>query len=333
MEQDLQWVKWYFSMNDVRYISEAKKFSIEKKDEKVDQNKDSVDFNMNNGLFCVSDGVSGDSFSGNWSRLIVGNFMKNPFVTNDVELLSWIGPVQLEWFNQVPWEEMRLKKEFQNTEKAYRGAGATFLGGHILRINKQIILKTWAIGDCNLFIIRDRDCIFSFPLDDFNKFGNHPDRLLSISNKIENKIDTPSATPPPTTPKYTNKKIDDKTDDKYSSSKGSLIFKEFNLQKDDIIIAASDAISEWFLKNCLNPNDQPWIELCNLNNIDEFRTWVKDKRDSKNIKNDDSTLLIVKISKINICEKCEKEKNSSTDESCKCGIKIINNLKFLFKKK
>ena len=322
MEQDLQWVKWYFSMNNVRYIFEAKKFSIEKKDEKVDQNKDSVDFNMNNGLFCVSDGVSGDSFSGIWSRLIVSNFMKNPFVTNDVKLPSWIGPVQLEWYHQIPWQEMRLKNEFQNTEKAYLGAGATFLGGHILRINKQIILKTWAIGDCNLFIIRNRDCIFSFPLDDFKKFGIHPDRLLSISSKISDKIEN----------KIENK-IDGKTEDKFSSSIGSFIFKEFNLQKDDIIIAGSDAISEWFLKNCLNLNDQPWIELCNLNNIDEFRTWVKDKRDSKNIKNDDSTLLITKISEINICKKCEKEKNSFTDESCKCGIKIINNLKFLFKKK
>ena len=292
-------------MNKVRSIFEAKKFSISKLYEKDDDNKDSVDFDVNSGVFCISDGVSGASFSEKWSRLIVSNFIKNPFVTNNVELLSWVGPIQLEWYKQVPWEELELKN-INHIVKAYRGASATLLGGQVLKIDKQIILKLWAIGDSNLFIIRDSHCIFSFPIDNFEDFEKDPDILLSLSDKVCGKN---------------------------ICVRGSLIFKKFNLQKDDIIIAASDSISAWFLRNRLNSNDQPWIELCNINNIDEFKTWVINKVESKNMKNDDSTLLVIRISEIIICEKCEKEKNSATSESCMCGIKKINNLKFLFKKK
>ena len=254
-------------MYDVECVSKVKKFSISKIGENDDENKDSVDFNKNNGVFCISDGVSGASYSRDWSKLIVSNFIKNPFETNNIELSSWLGPIQLEWYNLVPWEKLQ-EMDVNFLEKAQNGASATFLGGRILEIEKQIILKLWAIGDSNLFIIRDWMCIDSFPIDDFKKFGIDPDMLFSMSKSIDGEI---------------------------ICMKGSMIFKELNLQKNDIIIAASDSISEWFLKNKENPSDQPWIELCGLNTMDEFKNWVEDKVKCKNMKNDDSTLLVIEI--------------------------------------
>jgi len=248
-------------------VSKVKKFSISKIGENDDENKDSVDFNKNNGVFCISDGVSGASYSRDWSKLIVSNFIKNPFETNNIELSSWLGPIQLEWYNLVPWEKLQ-EMDVNFLEKAQNGASATFLGGRILETEKQIILKLWAIGDSNLFIIRDWMCIDSFPIDDFEKFGIDPDMLFSLSKSVDNEI---------------------------ICMKGNMIFKELNLQKNDIIIAASDSISEWFLKNKENPSDQPWIELCGLNTMDEFKNWVEDKVKCKNMKNDDSTLLVIEI--------------------------------------
>ena len=254
-------------MNNAEYISKIKKFSISKIGEEDKENKDSVDFNKFNGAFCISDGVSGASFSRDWSKLIVSNFIENPFETNDVELSSWLGPIQKKWFDLVPWEKLQEKGE-GFYEKAQDGGSATFLGGHILEIEKQIILKLWAIGDSNLFVIRDWMCVDSFPIDDFEEFGIDPDMLFSMSKSI---------------------------DDKITCMKGTMIFKEFNLKKGDILIAASDSISEWFLKNKENPSDQPWIELCGINSLDEFKNWVEDKVKCKNMKNDDSTLLVVEI--------------------------------------
>ena len=117
-------------MNNAEYISKIKKFSISKIGEEDNENKDSVDFNKFNGAFCISDGVSGASFSRVWSKLIVSNFIENPFETNDVELSSWLGPIQKKWFDLVPWEKLQEKGE-GFYEKAQDGGSATFLGGHI----------------------------------------------------------------------------------------------------------------------------------------------------------------------------------------------------------
>ena len=66
-------------MNNTEYILKIKKFSMSKIGEEDNENKDSMDFNKFNGAFCISDGVSGASFSRDWSKLIVSNFIENPF--------------------------------------------------------------------------------------------------------------------------------------------------------------------------------------------------------------------------------------------------------------
>jgi hypothetical protein len=65
-------------------------------------------------------------------------------------------------------------------------------------------------------------------------------------------------------------------------------------EEGDIFFLATDALAEWIIKDC--KNDQPrWEKLISVASQEEFTNFINQLRDEKRIKNDDTTLLRLKV--------------------------------------
>lgn len=258
-------------MSTFHIQNNVSQFSISKIGEDKNQNYDSLNWSKKFHRFALADGVSGASYSKEWSDILTNGFIEKSFPENDFELKDWITPLQLTWYHTVPWDRLEdPKNPSYMAEKAREGGAATFLGGIFDVRDEKITLKIWALGDTNLFLVRDSETIFCFPLTTSEEFGIDPDMFFSLPKEGD----------------------DSKLTKNFA---GNIKYKEIEIQKDDMIICASDAISKWYIDSLDNPSILPWIELDQITNEDEFVEFISDKVKCKNMKNDDSTLFILRF--------------------------------------
>ena len=250
-----------------------RKFSIANFGNKEEENKDAVDFDQTRKNFCISDGSTESSYSGEWASLLVGNFIKNPFNTDQkkIDLRSWVGPMQKKWYEQVPWDKLSEKEDWYEN-KAQIGAQATFLGFVIEKDNSS--LSAWSIGDSTLFIIRDEKLIKSFPIEKSEDIGTRPGLMFSISKKKHSE--------------------DDGLDYYICSNQDLLSMVGFELKKGDLIIATTDELAKWFLFKC-EKGQAPWIDLQQIIAVDDLKHLIKLEIISNTMKNDDITMLVFEI--------------------------------------
>ncbi len=136
----------------------------------------------------ISDGATESSFSKEWANILVNSFSNKTFdLENDSFLLGlvnqWkekIKDIDLTWFA---------------SQKVNAGAYATFLG-----IDLDLRAATWSavsVGDSCLFVVREGQLLKSFPLTNESEFGNNPDLISSLENgnlNLETKIKKMSGT-------------------------------------------------------------------------------------------------------------------------------------------
>ena len=141
-------------------------------------------------------------------------------------------------------------------EKFLEGAYATFLG---LTFNDSH--ERWqavAIGDCCLFHVREQRLIQAFPVRQSSAFGNQPDLLGS---------------------RRTSKKI------KRVRVKGAW-------HPGDRMLLMTDALAQWFLQQ-RETQQEPWNAILALATQEEFETWMTRLRETKELRNDDVTLVVI----------------------------------------
>ena len=120
-----------------------------------------------------------------------------------------------------------------------------------------------------MFLIRNDELFSEFPLSDSNCFNNNPYLLSSNSNK---NIDLQQY----------------------------IKILTLDLQENDLLILASDALSAWFMQENEN-NEKPWNILigkfdCKKDEYQKkFSDWIEEQRILKNIKNDDIVNVIIEI--------------------------------------
>jgi len=251
-------------------------FSISKIGNEIQDNKDSIRFNQKERRFAISDGVSGTSYSKEWANLLTESFVEAPFNEPEPDIKKWIYPLQVSWYNSVPWDRLiNSKGGVDSYEKAMDGAAATFLAGVIEDSGGKVILKAWALGDTNLFIVRNDENVFSFPLKSSEDFSLYTSQIFSTPKKIE-----PS--------------------EELINYVGKFEYMAEEIHHGDIVICSSDSISKWYLesiehKTLENISVIPWHELLSLDSEEKFHSFIREKIDIENMKNDDSTLLVMKF--------------------------------------
>jgi serine/threonine protein phosphatase PrpC len=212
----------------------------------------------------VADGASESSFANIWAKQLARQFSQQPFRTVD-ELRVQIQPLYERWRTIV----FRKPLAWFAEEKARQGAFATLLGMEIIGGRRGTrVTGTWrsaAIGDSCLFQVRQGDLLLAWPVNDADRFDNFPTLLSSVPAR--------------------NLTIWDEVN-----------FYHGTWRKGDYFILATDALSACLLKNGHHscPSWQQIIDLAFLPDAQEhFAEWVETRRDCREMKNDDTTCLVV----------------------------------------
>jgi hypothetical protein len=232
-------------------------FITHKENETYADCADFIGYNAKNLRFAISDGVSISFFPELWSKILVKEFLETD------NLQKMLTKAEKEWAakveNIVKGENISwyIKKKYKNREYA----AATFVGICI----ENGYWKSINIGDSFLLFI-PKNCknfqqIIGFPNPSEYQFDNHPDYLASIHNIYRGK------------PLITSK-------EKLSEGTFYLL---------------TDAMAEWFINTLNYDIELAEITLKHIDTQEQFIETIDRKREQGELKNDDSSLLIIEV--------------------------------------
>ena len=225
--------------------------------------------------FAIADGATESSFSSDWADLLVKDYVRKGFKSGG-GLANRIKALSKKWSQNTTGENLPWYAQ----EKAKMGAFSTLLGFEIESIRIRPMLMeiketstdkhTWlsiALGDSCLFQVRKNKLIRSFPFKKSSEFNNTP--VLISSNRERNSTIVPSV----------------------KTASGSW-------KPGDEFFISTDAFAAWFLKETENQK-RPWVEFHKIiryvNCQKKFESWVSSKRESGGMKNDDTTVIFIKL--------------------------------------
>lgn len=215
--------------------------------------QDKFDFSPDKKCIALSDGTTQSFKSDLWAKMIVESFTNYP--TFDVSILK-------DQFKKLAFDFQNIDFEYNSNfakaalekDKRKKGGTATFIG---LQYQNEGSIKVLNCGDSCSFIIKETK-IIPYPFKSLNELDNND--FFINSTKL----------------------IDDKIDDEFFN------FTEIKVEKDDIIILATDAISRLIFK-------KPEVVnlLIKINNFEELNQFCLDHWDNKELEEDDISIVFV----------------------------------------
>jgi hypothetical protein len=175
------------------------------------------------------------------------------FVRSRERFSDWLPMAQEAWLVQCQRPNMPWYIE----DKFEEGAYATFLG---VFFRGPLRWHASAVGDCCLFHVREGRLVRAFPVGRSKDFGTRPPALRSRSDG-------------------------DKEATKYLHRWG-------RWREGDVMMLATDALAHWFLRQ-VEEGEEPWKECLQLESQAQFADWVRQRRQTKEIRNDDTTLMVI----------------------------------------
>lgn len=221
-------------------------------------------YNKEQHKFAISDGVSKAFFPKIWADILVSNWVKNQWDSDE----QFIESCQTEWLKQVTEivEKPDVKWFTKNAFNRKEAGLATFVGLHFFEDKKEWRWKANALGDSFLFFVPndfkdfETEVIRLSSKEEPIKFDNFPDYLSSIGDNHKGKKNT----------------------------------KE-ELLSEGTFYLMTDALAEWFItekENAIGKIDV-W------QNQKDFERFVNEERLNNKLGNDDSAILIIEIRKDN----------------------------------
>ena len=162
-----------------------------------DDYEDALAVSQSRRSIAIADGVSTAIFSRRWAELITTKAISEPISftdeldTDSDRLRNWLEDLQKRWRsdvkpNSLPWH--------QKPKAVSIGAQTTLLSASLNDCSDQSDeasheagqlrskLRVDAIGDCNLFLVREGKRIKSFPIQTSDAFSEPPNVISSITN-------------------------------------------------------------------------------------------------------------------------------------------------------
>jgi serine/threonine protein phosphatase PrpC len=238
-------------------------FSAPKAGNEPEEYEDAYAFDEMTGRVAVADGASDAFESGKWARALTEAFVKSPPLADTDSMLEWLSLPIGTWRSGIHWEELAWYSE----EKASRGSFATLLGVSFEESAETPQRCSWsalAVGDSCLFHIRHNALLTTFPLSNPDEFGNTP-FLLSTRSEYSKR------------------------------SLQAITVASGEWQPDDLIVLSTDAFSAWLLLKKSNDTFF-WSSLPSLSS-DLFFSLVQEARSTREMKNDDVTLVVARASR------------------------------------
>lgn len=233
-------------------------FITHKKAEKYEDCQDYFAINKEKGRLAISDGMSQSIFPQWWAEELVRAYVDDEWMPNQDKLED----LRKKWLNRVH-EFLESQKQdgkptwmLENCLTEKRGAGATFCG---ICFENEINWEGYVLGDSCLIEVASDNKIIKLERSNEGAFNNNPDYFDSIVG-----------------------------------GKGDVKKIQGSLEGDTNLLLVTDALAEFLYTQKENGNEAEYVhQLLQLENDDEFCRLIEKWRESKNLHNDDTTLLIV----------------------------------------
>jgi len=219
--------------------------------------------------FAIADGATEGMFSGVWAEILVKTYCRSMNKgAGAFDFLKDAFKAWESWIKDYLNKRERMNRPIQWFEEPGLDAGAfSTLLGVTLEDSGASNIKRWrafAVGDCCLFQIRSNALVYKFPVESSEEFGNRPFLI------------------------YSKTKLNEKVLEAFKVAESDCLVG-------DVFYLMTDALACWFLKE-YEANNLPWNSLSNfIKNIEAFHKWIDRLRDEKSMRNDDVTLVYIKV--------------------------------------
>lgn len=263
--------------------NEIAHFTLPKVGEYETDIQDAFDYSSDRTLVAIADGASTSLWPREWANLLVEHFChhnQDSIASIYEQWEEWLRPLQEKWRQH----SLKSKKDptipwYAQGSKDKDHGSATFVGLKIRPPNQagEKIWEAFAVGDSCLFQIKaNSDEIVAFPLHKSEQF-------TTVTNCFHSLPEYKSYPP---------------------------AFEDGLYKEGDIFFLATDALAEWIIKDCEN-RIYRWKNLISIATKEEFTDFINQLRDDKLIKNDDTTLLRLKV----VIPGGEKTKSSEPNQA------------------
>ncbi len=250
----------------------VRSFQVPKAGNEPEECEDALYWDQARCLFAIADGATDSAFQRLWAQLLVEGFIHDaPETFAPVDLRPWferwLSARQREWHLSIDWDHV----PWHGLNKARQiGALATFMG-----IYFAPDVPAWqgiAIGDCHLFHFskaeRSSEGQMGWTLYDQQPatydFGTQPATLSSINR-------------------------DHGVMWKY------LHWLSGTYHQEDVILLTTDALAHWLVTQLWSQKREAWETLLNLEDPDAFSALIDTLRRDRQIRNDDTSMLVIQI--------------------------------------
>jgi hypothetical protein len=248
-------------------------FHIHKMGNRPGDYEDSFAFHNQTRKFAIADGAAEADFAKRWADLLTTSFVDGFNLVgiksrNELKkaVAEWLKPLQKYWFESVNWSQLPWFAQYKIEQQGGAYSYATFLGlemGPEYSESGETNWRAMVVGDSVLFQVRRGKLRISFPIKHSNQFDSTP--TLMFSDPVKNV--------------------------------GSLDHLKTvcngECEIGDTFFLCTDAMAKWFLQTTEN-GGEPWQILGNLSKNDEFVSLIEGFRQTKAIRNDDTTVMIIK---------------------------------------
>lgn len=200
----------------------------------------------------VSDGASESFDSRAWATLLVNAYIADPSFSAE-----WLANVLKTYLATVDYESLSWSKQAAFD----RGSFATLLALEVAPNNDVEVL---ALGDSVAFHLRGDELLASFPYTTAEEFDARPQLLSTVA--AGNAFITE--------PEFFLRNS----------------CRTWHVQAGDIILLATDAVSQWALRERM-PDQAALSYLCTVASLDDFESEVLELRRQARIRVDDSTFI------------------------------------------
>jgi hypothetical protein len=239
---------------------ESRKFSLPKDLLRAEENQDAYGLDMERGVAVIADGVSTGLFAGNWARILAKAAVGQPYFANDsTALAEWLSGLRHEWAESIDVASLAWYQK----AKLKAGAFSTLLWVRVTEDSTgDLRLHSYAVGDSCLFHLRAAQMLQTFPIGESRLFNETPQALGSIE---------PCGGASPQCETW-----------------GGLC------ERGDLLVLCTDALAAWALgrEEVGKPVDwESWWDMPD----DEWRAMICQLRERREIRYDDTTLVMVRV--------------------------------------
>lgn len=147
--------------------------------------------------------------------------------------------------------------------KVRQGAFSSLVGLRLQAVEGNIHWDSVAVGDSCLVHVRQGEPLCAYPLNSSADFGNTPHLVGSVA-----------------------------------SANSALAQHERRccgeVRQGDLFFLMTDAVAAWFMAST-ERGESPWEVLRSFRGNSGFRAWLEDRREGRELRNDDTTVLVLEV--------------------------------------